>query len=121
MNCSHEHTHDGAALTLSMLAEKWTIQLLHQIVQGDTRFGQLQRAMTGISPKTLMVRLRELEEAGILTRNVFPGYPLHVEYAATERGKALGEVIRAMDDWGERAEEHPAQEQVTFRRCAEHE
>ncbi len=108
MNCSHEHTHEGAATTLSVLSEKWTIHLLHQIVQGNTRFGQLQRAMTGISPKILMVRLRELEEAGILARNVFPGYPLHVEYAATERGKALGKVIQTMDDWGERAEEHPA-------------
>jgi hypothetical protein len=37
MNCSHEHTHEGAAKTLSMLAEKRTIQLLHQIVQGDTQ------------------------------------------------------------------------------------
>ena len=121
MDCSHEHTHNGAAITLSMLGEKWTLQLLHQIVQGNTRFGQLQRAMTGISSKILMVRLRELEDAGILTRNVFAGYPLHVEYAATERGKALCEVIQAMDNWGERAEEHPTQEQVTFRRCGEHE
>jgi len=51
MNCSHEHTHEGAATTLSLLGEKWVIQLLHQIVQGNNRFGQLQRAMTGISPK----------------------------------------------------------------------
>ncbi len=107
MNCSHEHTHEGAATTLGLLGDKWAIQLLHQIVQGNNRFGQLQRAMTGISPKTLMVRLRELEEAGILIRNVFPGYPLHVEYAVTERGEALGNVIRAMDEWGERDEEHP--------------
>ena len=108
MNCSREHTHDGAATTLRVLGEKWTIQLLHQIMQGNNRFGQLQRAMTGISPKTLMLRLRELEEAGILTRKVFPGYPLHVDYAATERGKALGNVIRAMDDWGAQAEEPPS-------------
>jgi DNA-binding HxlR family transcriptional regulator len=109
MNCSHEHTLDGAALTLRVLGEKGTLPLLHQVVQGNNRFGQLQEAMTGISPKTLMLRLRELEEAGILTRKVFPGYPLHVEYAATERGKALGNVIWAMDGWGEQAEEHPAQ------------
>jgi DNA-binding HxlR family transcriptional regulator len=108
MDCSHEHMHGGAVITLSLLSEKWTIPLLHQIVQGNNRFEQLQRAMTGISPKTLMVRLRELEEAGILTRKVFPGYPLHVEYAATERGKALGKVIRFMDDWGEQAEKRPA-------------
>jgi len=65
--------------------------------------------MTGISAKILMVRLREMEEAGILTRRVFPGYPLHVEYAVTERGEVLGNVIRAMGAWGERAEEHPRQ------------
>jgi DNA-binding HxlR family transcriptional regulator len=109
MECSPEpNTHERAESTLSVLGEKWTIPLLHQIVQGNNRFWQLQRAMPGISPKTLMVRLRELEEAGILSRNVFPGYPLHVEYAATERGKALGKAILAMDDWGEQAAEHPA-------------
>jgi len=86
-----------------VLGEKWTIQLLHHLVQGNNRFGQLQRAMEGISPKTLMFRLRALEDAGILTRKVFPGLPLHVEYSPTEKGKALGKVIRAMDEWGEKA------------------
>jgi len=66
--------------------------------EGNIHFGQLQGAMAGISPKTLMVRLRELEEAGMLTRKVFPGYSLQVEYAATARGKALGKVIRALED-----------------------
>jgi DNA-binding HxlR family transcriptional regulator len=108
MDCSHEHAHEGTATTLSLLSEKWTLPLLHQIIQGNNRFGQLQLALTGLSPKTLMVRLRELEAAGILTRKVFPGYPPHVEYTATERGKALGKVILAMDDWREHAEEHPA-------------
>lgn len=108
MTCSHEHTHHGAARTLVVLREKWTIQLLHHIVQGNKRFGQLQRAMKGISPKTLMVRLRELEAAGILSRKVFPGFPLHVEYSTTERGEALGKVIRAMDEWGGQAEENQA-------------
>src|SRR6266704_1208392 len=121
MECSHEHTHEGAATTLSVLGEKWTLHLLHHSVQGNNRFGQLQRAMTGISPKTLTVRLRALEEAGILTRKVFPGLPLHVEFAATECGEALGKVIRAMDDWREPASEHPAQWQAAFRRCGEHE
>jgi DNA-binding HxlR family transcriptional regulator len=51
MDCSHEHTHEGAATTLSLIGEKWTIPLLHQIVQWNNRFGQLQRAMTEISQK----------------------------------------------------------------------
>ncbi len=103
MNCSQEHTHCGAATTLRVLGDKWTIQLLHHIVQGSNRFGQLQRAMKGISTKTLMFRLRELEYTGILTRKVFPGLPLRVEYYPTEKGKALGKVILAMDEWGEKA------------------
>jgi DNA-binding HxlR family transcriptional regulator len=103
MDCLQEHTHGGAAAALSVLGEKWTLQLLHQIIQGNNRFGQLQRAMKGMSAKTLLVRLRALEDAGILTRTVFPGLPLHVEYSPTEKGKALGRIIQAMDEWGEKA------------------
>lgn len=105
MDCSQEHRHCGAAKTLNILTEKWTLPLLHHVVQGTNRFGQLQRVMKGISAKSLTFRLRELEQAGILTRKVFPGLPLHVEYVLTEKGKHLGEVIRAMDEWGEQAEE----------------
>ena len=105
MDCSQEHGHCGAAKTLSMLAEKWTLPLLHHVVQGTNRFGQLQRVMKDISAKSLTFRLRALEQAGLLTRKVFPGFPLHVEYILTEKGKQLGEVIRAMDEWGEKAEE----------------
>jgi DNA-binding HxlR family transcriptional regulator len=104
MSCAHEHQHCGAAKTLSVLGGKWTLILLHHIVQGTNRFGQLQRVMKGMSAKSLMFRLRELEQAGILTRNVFPGLPLHVEYTLTEKGKALGKVLLAMDEWGEQAE-----------------
>ena len=57
--------------------------------------------MKGVSAKTLTFRLQELEDAGILTRNVFPGLPLHVEYDLTEKGKALGNVLFMMDEWGE--------------------
>src|SRR5713226_1337445 len=104
MDCSQEHSHCGAAKTLRVLGEKWTLPLLHHIVQGTNRFGQLQRVMKGMSANRLTFRLRELEQAGILTRKVFPGLPLHVEYALTEKGKALGKVMLAMDEWGEKAE-----------------
>jgi DNA-binding HxlR family transcriptional regulator len=102
MHCSEEHSHCGARKTLNVLGEKWTFTLLHGIVQGKNRFGQLQRLMRGISAKTLTFRLRELEQAGIPIRKVFPGLPLHVEYALTEKGERLGKVIQAMDEWGEK-------------------
>ena len=105
VHCLQEHSHCGAAKTLKVLGERWTLPLLHHIIQGKNRFGQLQRVMKGISAKSLTFRLRELEQAGVLTRNVFPGLPLHVEYALTEKGKALGKVMLAMDEWGEKQEE----------------
>ena len=104
MDCLHEHDHCGATRALRVLGAKWTLPLLHHIAQGTNRFGQLQRVMKGMSAKSLTFRLRELEQEGILTRKVFPGLPLHVEYALTEKGKALGKVLLPMDEWGAKPE-----------------
>ena len=101
MDCHLEHDHCAALKTVKIIGAKWTLQLLHHIAQGRNRFGQLQRAMTGISTKTLTFRLHELENAGILTRKVFPGLPLHIEYYLTKKGQALGQVMHSMDEWGE--------------------
>ncbi|OLB30799.1 MAG: hypothetical protein AUF64_02265 [Chloroflexi bacterium 13_1_20CM_54_36] len=54
-------------------------------------------------PKNTHGTIKRAGRSRILTRKVFPGFPLHVEYFATERGKVLGNVIRAMDEWGEKA------------------
>jgi DNA-binding HxlR family transcriptional regulator len=101
MNCADDHTHQGIARTLEVIGDKWTIALIHHIFQGQNRFGELQRAMVGISPKTLTLRLRHLERHGIITKTIFPEVPLHIEYSLTEKGRSLGKVIQAMDEWGE--------------------
>lgn len=98
--CADEHLHEGFERTLHVLGDKWTIALLHHLVQGRNRFGALQRSMQGISPKTLSLRLRRLEAEGIVTRKIYPEVPLHIEYRLTARGRALHTVIEAMDDWG---------------------
>jgi DNA-binding HxlR family transcriptional regulator len=103
MKCTDDHCHQGLARTLDVIGDKWTIALIHHIFQGQNRFGELQRAMVGISPKTLTVRLRRLEQDGIITRKMFPEVPLHIEYYLTEKGRSLRKVIQAMDEWGEKA------------------
>ncbi len=103
MKCTDDHSHQGIAKTLDVIGDKWTIALIHHIFQGQNRFGELQRAMVGISPKTLTVRLRRLEQDGIITRKMFPEVPLHIEYYLTEKGRSLRKVIQAMDEWGEKA------------------
>ncbi len=100
MKCDHEHNHHGSEQALVILKDKWTIQLLHHLVQGRNRFGVLHRTMKGISPKTLSFRLRQLENQGIITRKIYAEVPPHTEYYLTARGRSLQRVIDAMDNWG---------------------
>lgn len=105
MKCLDEHNHHGLEKTLEIIGDKWTMALIHHLVQGKNRFGMLHRAMKGISPKTLSLRLRKLEANRIITKKIFPEVPLHIEYRLTRKGKSLQKVLRAMDDWGSSLEE----------------
>ena len=95
-------SHDNCAVTktLKIIGSKWTMLLLHNIFDGKKRFGELQRALPGISPKTLSQRLQELEKEGIVDKKVFAEVPLHVEYSLTEKGKSLRGVFRSLENWG---------------------
>ncbi len=93
----------GVEKTLKIIGSKWTILILHQLCGGKKRFGELQRSLPGISPKTLSERLKQLEENDILTKKVFAEVPLHVEYSLTIKGQSLKDIINRMGDWGERA------------------
>ena len=92
--------HCSVSKTLRIIGSKWTMMLLHNIFEGNTRFGQLQRALEGISPKTLSLRLQELEKEGIISRKVYAEIPLHVEYSLTKKGKSLSDIFKAMERWG---------------------
>lgn len=91
--------HCSVSKTLKIIGSKWTMLLLHNIFEGNKRFGQLQRSMEGISPKTLSLRLQELEKEGIITKKVFAEVPLHVEYSLTKKGKSLSDIFKAMEQW----------------------
>lgn len=91
----------GVAKTLKIIGSKWTSLVLHYLFQGKTRFGELQRAMPEISPKTLSQRLKSLQEEGIITKKVYAEVPLHVEYRLTAKGKSLHAIIDTMTEWGE--------------------
>lgn len=69
--------------------------------EGAKRFGELRRSLTGISPRTLTLRLKQLEAEGIIKRKVFQEIPLHVEYTLTSKGNSLREIIDTMRQWGE--------------------
>jgi len=90
----------GVNSTIKIIGKKWTILILHELCGGTKRFGQIQRTLLGISPKTLSERLKELEKDGLVNKKVFAEIPLHVEYSLTPKGKSLEKIINQMANWG---------------------
>lgn len=86
--------------TMSKIGGKWKPIVMHMIAIGINRFGVLQRSIQGISKQMLTKQLRELENDGIIHREIFPEVPPRVEYSITEMGKTLHPVIQSMRDWG---------------------
>ena len=85
---------------LAIVGAKWTLLLFHQLMEGPQRFGALERALDGSSPKVLTERLRELEAQGLVSRTVHAEVPPRVEYALTAQGRALRPIIDALGTWG---------------------
>ena len=73
-------------LGLNILSGKWKLKILWHLSKGTIRFNELQRLLGNITTKTLTQQLRELEEQGIVLRNVFPEVPPKVEYSLSEIG-----------------------------------
>lgn len=87
--------------TLAVIGGQWKVMVLHYLMDGPLRFGELQRALSGISARTLAKQLRELESAGVIHREVHQQIPPKVEYWLTPSGKKLKPVLMAMHRWGE--------------------
>ena len=83
-----------------ILSGKWTILLVRDLADGRSRFSELERSLEGISPRTLSLRLRALEEQGIVERKTFPEVPPRVEYSLTAKGRALVPIIEDMRSYG---------------------
>ncbi|CAB4882979.1 unannotated protein [freshwater metagenome] len=88
--------------TADIVCAKWTLLIIRDLSEGHTRFCELERSLSGISPRTLSLRLRDLEQGGIVERQTFPEVPPRVEYALTDKGRALLPIIDDMRDFGER-------------------
>jgi DNA-binding HxlR family transcriptional regulator len=87
--------------TAEVVCGKWTLLLVRDLADGCSRFCELERSLQGISPRTLSLRLRALEEEGIVERHTFSEVPPRVEYALTEKGRALLPIVDGMRAYGE--------------------
>jgi DNA-binding HxlR family transcriptional regulator len=88
--------------TADIISGKWTLLVIRDLADGNRRFCELERSLEGISPRTLSLRLRALEDHGIVARNTYPEVPPRVEYALTEKGQALVPLIDDMRSYGDR-------------------
>jgi DNA-binding HxlR family transcriptional regulator len=86
--------------TAQIVCGKWTLLVIRDLADGRSRFCELERSLHGISPRTLSLRLRALEEEGIVARQTFPEVPPRVEYALTPKGRALVPLIEDMRAYG---------------------
>ncbi len=88
--------------TAEVVCGKWTLLLIRDLDEDNRRFCELERSLEGISPRTLSLRLRALEDEGIVERHTYPEVPPRVEYALTDKGKALAPLIEDMRTYGTR-------------------
>jgi DNA-binding HxlR family transcriptional regulator len=86
--------------TAEIVCGKWTLLVIRDLAEGRSRFCELERSLHGISPRTLSLRLRALEEEGVVERQTFPEVPPRVEYALTDKGRALVPLIEDMRAYG---------------------
>ena len=96
--------------TAEVISGKWTLLIIRDLADDALRFCELERSLEGISPRTLSLRLRELEEHGVVERRTFPEVPPRVTYQLTDKGTALVPLIEDMRRYGKQwlPEEEPA-------------
>ena len=92
--------HSPIENTLQVIGSKWAVLIIRELMEGTRRFSELEKSLTGISPRTLSLRLASMEESGIVLRKVYPEVPPRVEYTLSPLGKTLEPVLKTMNSWG---------------------
>ena len=87
------------AVVLKQIGCKWKVFIIRDLLPGTKRFGELKKS-TGCSQKILTVKLREMEEDGLIERKVFAEVPPRVEYTLTDVGYSIAPVLDSMAQWG---------------------
>jgi DNA-binding HxlR family transcriptional regulator len=87
---------------IELIGKRWTGAILCALIERPMRYGELGKAVPGLSDRLLSQRLRELEDEGLVEREVEAGTPVRVTYSLTETGEALGPAITELKAWAKR-------------------
>ncbi|AFZ58672.1 helix-turn-helix transcriptional regulator [Anabaena cylindrica FACHB-243] len=97
--------------TIKILGGRWKVLIIRELITGAKRFGELQRSLHGITQKMLTQQLRELEEDGVVHREIYAQIPPKVEYSLTPLGESLKPILCAMHEWASQHLSHINQHQ----------
>lgn len=90
------------AQALDVIGEKWSLLILRDLFRkGPLRFQGFEEGLPGIAPNTLSARLKSLEAQGVIETRLYQSHPPRYEYTLTDKGRALGPVLKALHNWGE--------------------
>jgi DNA-binding HxlR family transcriptional regulator len=93
------NTHEEMRRAFALLSGKWKLEIMWLLNQRVYRFGELRKAIPGITQHMLTAQLRELEMDGLVSRTVFAEVPPRVEYEITSKARGLGPTMEALTDW----------------------
>jgi DNA-binding HxlR family transcriptional regulator len=88
------------ASAMEIIGNKWTALILRDLASGSKRFGELEKSVGSINPRTLSQRLDDLERCNIVTKKSYAEVPPRIEYTLTQKGEDLIPVLRQMAEWG---------------------
>jgi DNA-binding HxlR family transcriptional regulator len=90
------------ARALDVVGEKWSLLILRDLTRkGPQRFQELEAGLPGVAPNTLSARLKVLEAQGVIATRLYERHPPRYAYFLTDKGKALGPVLKALYAWGQ--------------------
>ena len=87
---------------LDVVGDKWSLLVIRDLLHGKSTYGELVDSPERIPTNLLADRLKRLEQAGIIASAAYQERPVRYAYTLTDKGQALGDVLRAMVDWGKR-------------------
>ncbi|WP_103532995.1 helix-turn-helix domain-containing protein [Streptomyces sp. SM11] len=90
----------GIDAAMDVIGGKWKVLVLWALNERTCRFGELRRAVPGVTEKVLSSHLKELEDDGIVRREVYAEVPPRVEYSLTPLGLSLNEALGPLGEWG---------------------
>ena len=97
----YEQKHCPVARALDVIGEKWTLLVLRDLLRkGSLRFQDFEAGLSGVAPNTLSARLKLLEAKGVIATRLYEQHPPRYHYYLTDKGKALGPVLKALYAWG---------------------